>query len=99
VTLDPNSPDYSWVDHGIVLRSQPGDKWNAIDPNLVIDENGETWLAWGSFWQGIWMRKIDRATGLFDENDTNDYHLADRSAGPDNTAAIEAAFIVRRADK
>ena len=99
VTLDPNSPDYNWVDHGIVLRSQPGDKWNAIDANLVIDENGEPWLAWGSFWQGLWMRKIDRATGLFDENDTNDYHLADRSTGPDNTAAIEAPFIVRRADK
>jgi arabinan endo-1,5-alpha-L-arabinosidase len=99
VTLDPNSPDYKWVDHGIVLRSQPGDKWNAIDPNLVIDENGKTWLAWGSFWQGIWIRKIDPATGLLDERDTTDYHLADRSAGPDNTSAIEAPFIIRHAGK
>jgi arabinan endo-1,5-alpha-L-arabinosidase len=97
-TLDPNSPDYNWVDHGIVLRSKNGDRWNAIDPNLVIDESGGTWLAWGSFWQGIWMHKVNNATGLFDESDTTFYHLADRSTGPDHTSAIEAAFIVRRGD-
>jgi arabinan endo-1,5-alpha-L-arabinosidase len=34
-TLDPNSPDYNWVDRGIVLRSREGDPWNAIDANLV----------------------------------------------------------------
>ena len=39
-TLNPESPDYAWVDQGQVLRSQAGDRWNAIDPNLVIDENG-----------------------------------------------------------
>ncbi|MEP6894709.1 MAG: arabinan endo-1,5-alpha-L-arabinosidase [Chloroflexota bacterium] len=99
VTLDPKSPDYKWVDQGIVLRSKPGDQWNAIDPNLVLDENGETWLAWGSFWQGLWMRKIDKATGQFDANDTIYHHLADRSTGPDHTPAIEGAFIVQRAGK
>ena len=96
VTLDPNSPDYQWVDHGLVLRSQPGDRWNAIDPNLVLDGNGEPWLAWGSFWQGIWMRKIDASTGLLDETNPDVYHLADRSADPDHNPAIEAAFIVQR---
>jgi arabinan endo-1,5-alpha-L-arabinosidase len=98
-TLDPKSLDYKWVDQGIVLRSQPGDQWNAIDPNLVLDENGEPWLAWGSFWQGLWMRKIDRATGQLAASDTTYYHLADRSTGPDNTPAIEGAFIVNRAGK
>jgi arabinan endo-1,5-alpha-L-arabinosidase len=99
LTLDPKSPDYEWVDQGIVLRSNPGDQWNAIDPNLVLDEYGETWLAWGSFWQGIWMRKIDKVTGQFDANDTNYHHLADRSAGPGSTTAIEAVFIVQHAGK
>jgi len=94
VTLDPNSPDYEWVDQGEVLRSHPGDRWNAIDPNLVLDENGEPWLAWGSFWQGIWMRKIDGSTGKLDANDTAYHHLADRSTGPDNISAIEAPFII-----
>ena len=95
VTLDPNSPDYAWQDQGIVLRSRQGDQWNAIDANLVLDEQGEPWLAWGSFWQGLWMRKVDKATGMFSEQDTQFHHLADRSAGPENTSAIEAPFIIQ----
>ncbi|HEY9529108.1 MAG TPA: arabinan endo-1,5-alpha-L-arabinosidase [Anaerolineales bacterium] len=96
VTLDPESPEYEWVDQGEVLRSREGDPWNAIDPNLVLDENGEPWLAWGSFWQGIWMRKIDRSTGKLDPNDSTVHHLANRSTGPDKTAAIEAPFLLAR---
>lgn len=96
VTLDSESPDYEWVDRGIVLRSQPGDPWNAIDANLVLDENGEPWLAWGSFWSGIWMGQIDAATGMLAATEENYHHLADRSTGPDNTPAIEAPFIVQR---
>jgi arabinan endo-1,5-alpha-L-arabinosidase len=99
VTLDPKSPDYEWVDQGEVLRSKPGDRWNAIDPNLVLDEKSEPWLVWGSFWQGIWMRKIDRSTGQLDQNDSTVHHLADRSTGPDNTSAIEAPFIISRNGK
>jgi arabinan endo-1,5-alpha-L-arabinosidase len=94
-TLDPKSPDYGWVDHGMVLRSRPGDAWNAIDPNLVLDEKGEPWLVWCSYWQGIWMRKVDAATGMLDPKDTQTYHLADRSAGPDHNSSIEAPFIVQ----
>lgn len=93
-TLDPNSPDYAWEDHGIVLRSKQGDRWNAIDPNLVLDENGEPWLAWGSFWQGLWMRKVDAATGMLSEKDTEFHHLADRTSDPASGDAIEAPFIV-----
>ena len=99
VTLDPESPDYEWVDQGEVLRSRPGDPWNAIDANLVLDEKGEPWLAWGSFWSGIWMGPIDRATGKLATTASNYYQLADRSAGSDNTPAIEAPFIVQRDGK
>jgi arabinan endo-1,5-alpha-L-arabinosidase len=99
VTLDPQSPDYKWADQGEVLRSQPGDQWNAIDPNLVLDENGGPWLAWGSFWDGIWMRKVDRATGQLDASDSTVDHLANRSTGPGSTSAIEAPFIILRDGK
>ncbi|MCB8985161.1 MAG: arabinan endo-1,5-alpha-L-arabinosidase [Ardenticatenaceae bacterium] len=97
-TLDPESPNYEWQDQGIVLRSQPGDKWNAIDPNLVLDEEGNPWLAWGSFWSGIWMGQIDPATGQLADDPADFQHLADRSAGPDRNPAIEAPFIVKRGD-
>ena len=96
MTLDPESQDFEWVDQGIVLRSQPGDRWNAIDANLVLDENGEPWLVWGSFWNGLFMHKIDAGTGMFDPTDETYHHLANRSAGPDNNPAIEAPFIVQR---
>jgi arabinan endo-1,5-alpha-L-arabinosidase len=99
VTLDPESPDYEWVDQGEVLRSRPGDPWNAIDANLVLDEKGESWLAWGSFWSGIWMGQIDSATGKLATENSNYYQLADRSAGSDNTPAIEAPFIIQRDGK
>ena len=44
------------------------------------------------------MRRVDRATGKLDEHGSP-YHLADRSAGPGNTSAIEAPFIISRAEK
>ena len=38
-TLNPKDPAYKWIDHGIVIQSQPNrDMWNAIDPNLVFVE-------------------------------------------------------------
>lgn len=59
-TLDPSSPDYNWEDHGCVVRSIAGrDLWNAIDPNVVIDEEGNGWLSFGSFWGGIKLVRLD----------------------------------------
>jgi arabinan endo-1,5-alpha-L-arabinosidase len=39
-TLDPQSKSYQWVDEGKVIESRESDRWNAIDPNVVIDEDG-----------------------------------------------------------
>jgi len=100
-TLDPNSPGYKWVDQGLVVRSHQGkDDWNAIDGNLVIQDEQNVWLCWGSFWGGITMRRIDPQTGKLSTTDTTLYNLARRSrSGPDATppqeGAIEAPFIVR----
>jgi arabinan endo-1,5-alpha-L-arabinosidase len=104
-TLDSKSPDYKWHDEGLVLRSRVGDDFNAIDPNLILDKAGSAWLAFGSFWSGIKMRRLDRATGKLSEQDTKLYSLASRARPPDaapNTAelpanweAIEAPFIIR----
>ncbi len=59
VTLDPRSPDFKWVDHGMVIQSVPGKtNWNAIDPNLVTDDDGTPYLVFGSFWDGIKLVKL-----------------------------------------
>jgi arabinan endo-1,5-alpha-L-arabinosidase len=107
-TLDRTSPKYKWVDRGLVLRSYETDDFNAIDPNLVLDEKGDAWLSFGSFWSGIKMRKLDRKTGLLSTTDTKVYSLASRastaSAGPRNpdlppdSEAVEAPFIFHHGD-
>jgi arabinan endo-1,5-alpha-L-arabinosidase len=58
-TLDPGSKDYKWVDGGMVLQSVTGrDDWNAIDPNLAVDESGTGWLSFGSHWNGLKLVKL-----------------------------------------
>ena len=44
-SMDPGT----WTDHGQVFRSTTGDAYNAIDPNLVIDEKGSPVLTFGGF--------------------------------------------------
>src|SRR5262245_12639076 len=94
-TLDRDSPDYRWEDKGKVIETQTSDDWNAIDPNIVLDENQTPWLVMGSFWSGIKMRRIDAETGLLSEADTKLYSLASR---PDRPRAVEAPFMIRRGE-
>jgi arabinan endo-1,5-alpha-L-arabinosidase len=89
-TLDPDSPRYRWVDRGMVLRSRTTDDFNAIDADVAFDERGVPWLSFGSFWDGLKMRRLDRGTGLLSTADTTLYSLASRGGG-----AIEGPSIVR----
>jgi len=58
-TLNPNDPDYKWVDRGKILQSIPGeDNWNAIDPQLVVDDDGIPYMAFGSFWSGLQLVQL-----------------------------------------
>jgi arabinan endo-1,5-alpha-L-arabinosidase len=81
----------AWQDHeALFCSNEPGqsDDFNAIDPNVVLDEAGTPWLAFGSFWTGIQAFQLtlegERAAGDL-------VPLASRGGG-----AIEAPFIVRR---
>ena len=107
-TLNSKSPDFHWVDRGLVLRSRLEDDFNAIDPNLALDEKDQPWLSFGSFWTGIKMRRIDAKTGLLSAGDAKIYPLATRKR-PDNPPpnppglpgdwqAVEAPFIIRHGD-
>ena len=53
--------------------------WNAIDPNLVLDEDGTPWLSFGSFWNGIKLVKMD--TSLTRIAEPEEWHT-DRRAPP-----------------
>jgi arabinan endo-1,5-alpha-L-arabinosidase len=106
-TLDPASPNYKWIDKGLVLESKTEDNFNAIDPNFIPDKKGNAWLSFGSFWDGIKMRRLD-SEGMLSKTDTKLYSLARRARPenaepappglPANWEAIEAPFIVRHGD-
>jgi arabinan endo-1,5-alpha-L-arabinosidase len=89
VTLDATSPNYQWIDQGLVVQSKSTDNFNAIDPNVAFDEVGNPWLAFGSFWSGIKLRKLDAGTGKLSTSDTTMYSIAGRNGG-----AIEAPSII-----
>ncbi len=80
-TLDPASPQYGWVDKGLVLESKVSDNFNAIDPAYIADGKGHGWLAFGSFWDGIKMRRLDDRTGMLNAADPKLYSLARRVSG------------------
>jgi arabinan endo-1,5-alpha-L-arabinosidase len=104
-SLDPTNPKYRWKDEGLVLKSTERDDFNAIDPNIVLDDKGRPWLSFGSFWSGIKMRRINASTGKLSAADAKLYSLASRIKPenvepakpglPANWEAIEAPFIVR----
>lgn len=84
----------SWADQGSVVCSNSGggssDNWNAIDPNVVIDDAGTPWLSFGSFWGGLKMVKLAE-TGA--RADTMLYSIAAR---PSAGGALEAPFVFKR---
>jgi arabinan endo-1,5-alpha-L-arabinosidase len=73
-----------WMDQGEVLRSTTSNNYNAIDPDYH-----DGWLSFGSFWDGIKMRKINTSTGKLDTTNTTLYSIASRGGG-----AIEAPSIM-----
>lgn len=101
-TLDSASKDFKWEDRGMVLQSVPGrDLWNAIDPNLVLDENNAPWLLFGSFWEGMKMVKLNNDfTGIAKPEQWYTVAKRPRNFGtPDSSAgnaAIEAPFMLKK---
>ncbi|MBN1695891.1 MAG: family 43 glycosylhydrolase [Spirochaetales bacterium] len=87
-TLDSGDSSYRWVDEGVVVQSKAEYDYNCIDPNIALDENGEPWMSFGSFWSGIKLLKLDPGT------------MKPVIGGRLNSIAynetIEAPFIVRR---
>jgi arabinan endo-1,5-alpha-L-arabinosidase len=88
-TLDPASPDFRWVDEGVVVRSAPPDKFNAIDPAITRDAEGRLWMSFGSFWSGLKLIELNPTTGKRLAPDSSLHALAAKKE-------IEAAFIHRR---
>lgn len=85
--LDATDPTSGWVDQGMVFRSHRADNFNAIDP-ARIDVDGRAYLAFGSFWDGLSLLRLDPQTGLRAQG-AEPVRIASRGGG-----AIEAPSIL-----
>ncbi|MDQ8202243.1 arabinan endo-1,5-alpha-L-arabinosidase [Pelagicoccus sp. SDUM812003] len=113
-TLDPESPDFEWVDHGKVIQSYPGlTNWNAIDPNIVEAKDGTPYMSFGSFWGGLKIVELaPDLISLVEKEPEVLPTIASRKTDPDapnppapgnnpvdaGGNAIEAPFIFRHGD-
>lgn len=89
LATSPSGNSGTWTNQGLVIESRTSDNFNAIDPDLVVDDQGRWWLSFGSFWSGIKMIALDPATG---KRSGSAFHsIAGRGGG-----AIEAPNIVKR---
>ncbi len=110
-TLHTDSPDYGWTDHGKVIQSFPGKtNWNAIDPNLIVDNDGTPYLVFGSFWDGLKIARLSKNRLSVNDDIANLPTIASRKrhsadANPpsvdDNPVdaggnAIEAPFVFKK---
>lgn len=112
-TLDPSDPAFKWVDHGRVIQSYPGQtNWNAIDPNIITDDDGTPYMTFGSFWDGLKIVRLNPDRLSIAEDPATLKTIASRK--PDPSApnppapegnpvdaggnAIEAPFIFRRGE-
>jgi arabinan endo-1,5-alpha-L-arabinosidase len=95
-TLDFTSPNYLWVDQGMVIESEVGSPYNAIDPAVFVDDNtGRMWMTFGSFWNGIYITELDPQTGKPSPG-ARTVNIAKNPASPGNP--IEAPFLTQHDD-
>ena len=96
----------NWEDKGCIVASrEKRDHWNAIDPCFVIDGQDRPWMAWGSFWDGIQLIRLDStmhvAAGEQPRTIARRYAPGYKNALPNPTSkfaggnAIEAPFIMK----
>jgi arabinan endo-1,5-alpha-L-arabinosidase len=80
----------TWTDSGSpVLTSAPGSGYNAIDPGILVDGN-QRWMVFGSYHGGIFIKKLDPATGR--PIDNTKYNIAKNPV----QNAVEGPSIVKR---
>ena len=87
-TLDQSATNYLWTDAGPVITSTNGGNFNAIDPSVFQDTDGRLWLAFGSYWEGIFLTELNPQTGLRIATNSPLFHLAWNDS-------IEAACLTR----
>lgn len=87
-TLAPTATNYLWHDGGTVIASAKNSAFNAIDPSAFLDRDGKLWLAFGSYWHGIFLTELNPQSGQRIATNSPLHHLAWNHS-------IEAACVTR----
>jgi arabinan endo-1,5-alpha-L-arabinosidase len=74
------SPEGPWTEKGIVVTSLNDNsvQTNAIDPAVVTTPAGEEYMYYGSGWDGIYVLKLNPATGLAANGNDKGKRIANR---------------------
>lgn len=82
-----------WQDQGIVVKTNNSlAKHNAIDANVITDQENRAWLCYGSFFGGIYLLELDKSTGFPIEKGSFGKCIAKRNASVEG--AVEGPFII-----
>ncbi|WP_456787921.1 family 43 glycosylhydrolase [Cellulomonas sp. P5_C5] len=90
LATSPSGNAGTWTNRGLVVSTTSSSNYNAIDPDLVVDQQGKWFLSFGSWWSGLKVIAIDPSTGL--RSGTSLTSVASR-----NGSGIEAPDIYYRA--
>ncbi|UII29288.1 glycoside hydrolase family 43 protein [Fulvivirga maritima] len=74
-----------WRDEGVVLSTSNRSSVNAIDPNIMKDANGNLWMVYGSWFDGIKVVRLNSST--MKPTGTH-YSIARRGGGIENTDIV-----------
>ena len=91
---DPRGP---FVEQGLVVTSQNdgSNHTNAIDPTVIVTDNGEHWMYYGSSWDAIYRVQLNPTTGLSQNPNDKGVRVAHRGfTGNTINGNIEAPEII-----
>jgi len=76
-----SSPKGPFLERDLVVTSRANGtiQTNAIDPTVVVAENGSHWMYYGSAWDGIYKLELNPATGLARLNEDKGVRVAQRA--------------------
>jgi arabinan endo-1,5-alpha-L-arabinosidase len=97
-----SQPEGPWTEKGTVVVSKNDNSThtNAIDPSVIITPQGEHWMYYGSAWDGIYVMKLDAATGLAAASGDKGVRVAQRgSTGGNINGNIEGPEIIYNAQQ
>lgn len=96
-----SSPEGPWTEKGIVVTSANDNavQTNAIDPTVITTASGDQWMYYGSAWDGIYVLRLNPATGLASSSGDKGTRIANRGfTNGKYNGNIEGAEIIYNSD-